>query len=186
MGGPSSTIRPTMVEQPVLITVEPGAPRVHISSVRLLGRVLVNGGDLVISDCTLEHLQHAERQRRRLDTPVLGFSEATVMMRALSIAGGRVVAVRSALFGHTMGAVHVSAAYLLMIECMVRDNRAKSGGAVLVEGEATVHVTRSELIRNTAELRGGAMQVLENTWSSWNTCSTTAPGLTTLAHTWRR
>lgn len=151
MGGPGATLHPAVVAQPMLVTLEPGAPRVHISSVRLLGRVVVNGGDLMLSDCTFEQHQHPGTLRRRLGT--------SSGSRAVIILSGHAVFTRTVLRGHAAGAVAVHTATLILLDCAIRDCHAPSGGAMHISGGSNVTISQSYFTNNSADMNGGALQV---------------------------
>jgi predicted outer membrane repeat protein len=147
VGGPGATIRPTIDEQPTIITLERGAPRVHISALRLLGQLVVNEGELLLSDCILE--QHDRGKR-------LGSAQIS---RAVSILGGHAALSRTVLRGHVAGAVAVHAATLIIFDCAIRDCHAPSGGAMLVSGRSNVTIVHTHFINNSADVSGGALQV---------------------------
>jgi predicted outer membrane repeat protein len=146
---PGSIIRPETQAQPVL-TLGLGSPRVHISNVRLLGRVTVEGAVLQLEDCSIEAAGGGGSSGRRLSTSG---------DRGLAIDGGTVVLTRITLRGHTGGAISVHAASLILIDCNIMNNHAQSGGALMVDGDSTVRVERSNFTSNSATTNGGAIKV---------------------------
>ena len=128
-----------------LVEVAHGAPRVHVSHVRILGRLRVAGGELTLSSCSIE--------ANTLE------NDETTDERGVSIFHGDVTMIRTTLSGHRAGALSVRAARLTIIECAFRDNHARSGGAVLVRDESIVIAIRSNFTDNRATASGGALQV---------------------------
>eukprot|EP00966_Prymnesium_polylepis_P259289 5988884-Prymnesium_polylepis.1 len=149
---PDSVLLPALAAQPLLVTVMHGAPRVHISSVRLLGRLSVEGGDLTLTDCRMEAMGH------RLDDAENNVLGDILPGRALSIRGGHAALVRSVLRGHPSGAIGVHEASLILIESIVERSRAQLGGAILID-KANVTIAGSLLAENAADVSGGALQV---------------------------
>ena len=156
-GEPGATLLPALPAQS-LITVLEGAPRVHISTLHLVGQLRVDGGELSITDCSITsdsaHVAAEGRQRRRLDAPT--------GERALSVlGGGHATLVRTMVSGCTSGAIGVSSATLGLRLCILRDNTAQTGGAMLVGGGSNVTVEQSLIAYNSATVSGGALQVWE-------------------------
>lgn len=149
-GEPGSTLRPALAAPPLLATFASGAPPVHIHRVRLLGRLDVKGGKLSLFECSIEPPTGSEHTSSAVPSAA---------DRALSITGGSVRLMRTALSGHLAGALQVDAATLNLIECSLRDNHAQTGGAMLVRGDSHVRVERSNFTNNSASLSGGALQV---------------------------
>ena len=143
-GQPGASLRPLLAAQPVLITILSGAPPVHIAVVHLLGRVRVDGGRLLtLIDCTFEGSHSSGSQER-----------------ALQITGGNVRLVRTILQDHAYGALSVEAANLELFNCVVRANRAPFGAAMLILKGSAVDVVQSNITSNTADVSGGALQVM--------------------------
>jgi hypothetical protein len=130
-----------------LITIAQGAPPILISNVRILGSLEVLGGELTLSSCGIEP----------------GISDGSILSasdgRALSIEGGAVTLKNTTLSGHLAGAIGVHAATLLLIASTIRNCRALTGAAMLVDGNANVTIDGSTFIANAAETSGGAVQV---------------------------
>ena len=112
--------------------------------------VVVSGGLLRLRDCTLtDHRKGG----------------------ALHISGGEVVIEDSELRDNSApadggrgGAVRASGGVVSMRRCNLTHNEAVYGGAVHVEGAATVvHVENTRVKRNTATQRGGAFHVIGGT-----------------------
>ena len=156
-GEGSATIRPVESHQP-LFTLRTGAPHVHISNVRLLGGLRVEGGDLDLTDCIIEPENSASQQKgaagRRLN-PSAG-------ERPLSIDGGHVVLTRVVLRGHASGAISARSARLTLLESTVQGSRALFGGAIRVIQGSLTRLERCILIDNVADESGGALQVRKN------------------------
>ena len=146
-----STLRPH-VEQQVLVTLKDGSPRVRFERIRFLGRLRVEGGELYLSDCFIESLSSTSSAGRRLS--------AMHGERAFVAVAGRATLMRTTLRGHLAGAIGVHGATLLLVESSIRESHAQSGGAMLVAGAADVTVVHSELSANSAEVSGGALQVI--------------------------
>ena len=153
VGELGTTLRPALAAQPTIVTVMIGAPRVHISSVRLVGLVRVEGGELELTDCAIDAMaaEIGGGARRALNP--------SDEERALSIIGGDVVLLRVLLQGHPAGAIRAHAANLALMECTIGNNEAQSGGAILVSGGSNVTVEYSVLVGNRALVSGGALQV---------------------------
>eukprot|EP00966_Prymnesium_polylepis_P206506 4784607-Prymnesium_polylepis.1 len=132
----------------LLATFAIGSPPVHILNVRLVGHLLVQDGELTLSDCIVE------ANPSGMET----ISSPTVV-RALSINGGRVTLVRTVLHGHIAGAISVHLAILTLSECSIRNSRAHVGGALLVGDGAVVKLVATNLTGNSAVESGGALQV---------------------------
>eukprot|EP00966_Prymnesium_polylepis_P127646 2951876-Prymnesium_polylepis.1 len=81
------------------------------------------------------------------------------VQRAVLIVGGRAILTRTVLLGLSNGAIGVRAAHLTLIECVIRDCRAQSGGAILISAGSAVVVVLSNLTNNSATVSGGALQV---------------------------
>jgi predicted outer membrane repeat protein len=148
----ATTLRPASPTERLLVSLASGAPRVHITGVRLLGRLRVGGGELRLSNCSIEVAAPA---RRHLTDSALDL----ISDRACSITGGEVVFTRTTMSGHAAGAIAVGAASLTLIECGFFGNTAQSGGAMLVTSAAVVTIVRSIFDNNTAVSSGGALQV---------------------------
>jgi hypothetical protein len=126
--------------------------RVHISRVSLMGRVAVKAGTMLLSDCRINPMQGTAGSVSR--------SSASVEGRALTVSGGQAELRNVTLSGHcTHGAIGVDAGILWVIDSVIRDSRASSGGAMLVRNNSTVHVVGSQLVNNSASESGGALQV---------------------------
>ena len=155
-----ATIRPTVPSEP-LLTVRTGSPLVHISRLRLVGGIKVEGGDLELTDCSIEAEESTNTQEGaagRLLSPAAGVE------RPLSIAGGNVRLVQCVLTGHAAGAISAQAARLTMIESSVQGNRARFGGAIRVSCDSMARLDRSNLTDNAADESGGALQVCNATF----------------------
>ena len=150
VGETGTAIRPAHADQPLLAVFERGAPRVHISNVRLLGRLTVQGGDLRLSDCIIEGSSN--------ETAATAI-EPSPDCRALSLLAGSAVLTRTTWRHHSCGAIFVQAAQLTVVESTFWDCRASSGGAVLVGDGSFVVVAASNFTDNTATVSGGALQV---------------------------
>ena len=148
-GESGTVIRPALAVHPVLITVSRRDLHVHISHVKLLGHVRVAGGQLSLSDCSID----GGGARDGLQ-PTTG--------RALLISGGSAFLERTVLSDHTTaGAVEVIGATLTLIDSTIRNSHAQIGGAILVDGGAHVTVLSSNLTSNSANVSsGGAFQVM--------------------------
>eukprot|EP00966_Prymnesium_polylepis_P326321 7382237-Prymnesium_polylepis.1 len=122
---------------------------------RLLGRLKVEGGDLELTDCSIESDDSVGQQEggggRRLNL--------STGKRPLSIDGGRIRLTRSVLTGHASGAIIARAASLTLVETNFQRNRAQLGGAVRVSEGSTLHLQRCNLTNNVADASGGALQV---------------------------
>ena len=155
VGEAGAMLRHAHPEQPLLITVRHGAPRVHMINMRLLGGLRVEGSALRLSECSVEaaaaRSSDGEAHRRLAAPPV---------ERALAIVGGSALLARTTLSGHAAGAILVKAASLTLVESAVRNCRAPTGAAMLVQHGANVTAVRSNLTDNRAEDGGGAIQVL--------------------------
>eukprot|EP00966_Prymnesium_polylepis_P333786 7389207-Prymnesium_polylepis.1 len=149
VGNPLATMRPTSIEQLQIVKVAYGAPRVHISKVRLLGQLRVDGGELNIQDCIIEEIS---------STSVVG-GKLSAKERALTVFDGRVILMRTVMQGHSAGAIYVASATLILIETTIRKCQAPAGGAILVCGHSTVQVELSQFVDNSAAVSGGALQV---------------------------
>ena len=145
------TLQPALDLQQ-LLTVGHGAPRVHISKVRFLGRLRAEGGNLTLLSCSFEE--------PRVEVGSSLLTGQPQVERALSISsGGHATLVQTVLRGHSAGALVVHAATLSLIDCIIRDSHALSGGAVLVSGGSNLTVIQSRFIGNSATESGGALQV---------------------------
>ena len=153
VGELGTTLRQALAAEPTIVTVMAGAPQVHISNVRLVGRVRVEGGRLALTDCAMDTMAAEIGGSARRE---LGASDGE---RALSITGGDVVLLRVVVQGHLAGAIHAHAANLALIECTIGNNEAQFGGAILVSGGSNVTVEYSVLASNRALVSGGALQV---------------------------
>ena len=144
-GDSDSTALPTLtVVAGLLVLLAHGAPPVHFSNMRLVGRLKVEDSKLWLTRCSIE--------------PVQGSTSVTE--RALSITGGRVKLVQSVLSGHPAGAIGVDSAHLILVECVVRDSRARTGGAIRISGSSSLlESVLSNFTNNTAFESGGALQV---------------------------
>jgi len=150
-----TTIKPRTSKQPVLVALLQGAPRVHISNMRLLGHFVVQGGRLILTDSVIErlggHENYPATPGRRLESQSFG--------RAISIEGGSAILTRTVVRGHNAGAISVHQGELDLYDCTLRDNRAEQGGALHISGTSVVaRIEHSRFINNTAS-RGGALQV---------------------------
>jgi predicted outer membrane repeat protein len=144
-GGSGAVIRPALATQPLLVTLFQGAPPVHISNLRLVGRLQIHGGKLNLDNCRIDEA-----------------SGSSAPARALIISDGEVLLMRTMLSGHSAGAIEVTGGKLDLLTCYIFDNHATVGGAILVSGETTnVTVSRnSRLENNSAAVSGGAIQVV--------------------------
>ena len=149
-GDPEAAIRSAIASH-ALITILNGAPPIHIASLRLVGHVRVEGGELRLTDCSIEEANEQEGSGRQLSVRAVS--------RALTITGGHVLLMRAMLRGHTAGAIEVANALLTLIECVIENNRAPVGGAMLVGSGAIATVVHSNLTGNRASESGGAIQV---------------------------
>jgi|EP00966_Prymnesium_polylepis_P287693 hypothetical protein len=113
----------------------------------LLGRLSVQGGELVLTDCNIEPDVHA--------------SSPIGEQRALWIGDGHVLLVRVLVQGHRAGAIGVDSAHLTMVLCSIISNGlgAQTGGALLVRGASQVSAEASLLTNNSAAVGGGALHV---------------------------
>ena len=155
VGAVGTVIRPTDDSSPLLLELGPGAPRVSIHSVHLLGQLKVGGGELALTDCTIEAALisgagSSGGAGRRLESAT---------ERAFSMVGGHAVLIRVSISGHSAGAIDVAAASLILIACTLRDNWARTGGALLVRDGADVTAVHTAFINNGASESGGALQV---------------------------
>ena len=146
-GSSGSTIQAANITDPRLFTISRGAPRVHISNLRLLGTLSVHDAHLNIADCIIEAIPGQEH------------TSDSAQERALSVVGGDVTVTNTLVMGHPAGALSVEAAALNLRGCTLRDCSAPLGGAILVRGGAIVTASGSKLIGNRATVRGGAIQV---------------------------
>ena len=113
--------------QPLLI-LRTGAPDVRISHVRLLGGLKVEGGNLELTDCSIEPDDSSNLHSggtRRLLNP-------SAENRPLSIDSGRVTLTHVELRGHASGAIGVRAARLSLVESGIHGNSAHFGAALQV------------------------------------------------------
>ena len=157
-GATGVVIRAAIVDEPVLFGVSRLAPPVHLSKLRLLGTLRVDGGTLRLTDCSIEVAAAigpeaiAGGGSRRLSASSAG--------RALSITGGHVGLTRTEFSGHPAGAISVMGgnASIMLIECVVRNCSASSGGALLIAQGSTATLLRSNLTDNHANT-GGALYV---------------------------
>ena len=134
------------------IRVSGGAPPVHLWGLSLVvGSVDVDGGVLDLVNTSLA--TEASRRRRLADSR----SDGEALVR---VHGGAQVQMESVTIeGATPnGAVAVISGSLTMIECQLRGNSARWGGALRVDG-GTVRVERSTFEENHAERSGGALYV---------------------------
>ena len=157
VGQLGAVIRPVLATQPLLIILAPGAPRTHISNTRLLGQLRVHGGELRLSDCIIE--EFVSQGARDGSGGVHRRLESAAVERALSVVGGHVILTRTEMIGHSVGAITVRDAYLTLFDCNLRGNRAQTGGALLVAAGSNVTIDHSQLIGNSANVSGGALQV---------------------------
>jgi predicted outer membrane repeat protein len=128
---------------------------VHVSSTHIIGRLQVQGGELHLTDCSIT--AGSERQT--------GETEGE---RGLSMVGGRAILVRTAMSGHSAGAIGVRTAQLILIQCTLNDNTAQVGAGMLVGTGSNVTVAHSLFSGNRATISGGAIQV---TSCRSNTCA---------------
>ena len=144
-GDTNTSIRPLLADQSVLIELNHGAPRLHVSSVYLVGQIKVQGyTELHLTDCIIAPTGSG--------VPITG--------AALVVDDGMVILAQTTLRGHLAGAISVAAAgHLTLIACTVSGNRAQSGGAMLVTGGVVVAID-TNLTNNSATTSGGAIQVL--------------------------
>eukprot|EP00966_Prymnesium_polylepis_P104399 2417902-Prymnesium_polylepis.1 len=138
------------IEQPLLVSLVDGAPRVHISNVRLVGLVRVAGSELRLTACAFEAAASGPQQK--------GLS-TSLEASGLTISGGHAVLTQVALNGFTYGAISVHTARLTLVQCTIQACHAPSGGAMLVSGGAIVRIERSIFANNSATVSGGAIQV---------------------------
>ena len=121
----------------------------HISSVRLLGQLKVEGSELRLFDCTIENAPQAKSQ-------LVGLP----MARALDIRASRVVLTKTTIHGHSSGAINLdAAASLVLIGCALRANQAETGAALLIAGGSSMMAQQSLFSNNSATRSGGALQV---------------------------
>eukprot|EP00966_Prymnesium_polylepis_P100815 2334965-Prymnesium_polylepis.1 len=146
-------MRPSLPSQPQLLTIADRSPPVHISDVRLLGRLKVEGGELSLIRCLIEELkQDGGGGQRRLG--------AVAQERALVVrSGGRVSLTQVVMQGLSAGAISVHTASLRLEACRFRDCHAQSGGVMLVEPDSHVTVKQSAFSDSSAATSGGAMVV---------------------------
>ena len=148
-------IRPVDSSQP-LLTLRAGAPHVHISNVRLLGGLKVEGGDLELTDCSIEPNDRADQQGGGTDRRLT----SAAAERPLSIDGGSVTLTRAVLTGHAAGAImSAQAARLIIVASSLQGNHAQFGGAIRVSQGSIARLERCNLFDNTADESGGALQV---------------------------
>ena len=122
----------------------------HLSDLRLVGHLRVEGGELTLTGVSHEaDSQHATRRK-------LGSSTSE---RALLILGGHVILMDTLMRGHAAGAIEVDGASLTLIRTIIQNCRAPHGGAMLVRGNASVIAIQAEFIGNVADT-GGALQVI--------------------------
>ena len=146
VGEPGAALTPSGNGQHLLLKLQSGAPPVHISKLHLQGRLVVEGGELELTDCSISPRDND------------GLSQSAEQ-RAMSIVGGFVLLVRTTLSNHLQGALAVHSAMLSLFECIIRDCRAQAGPAILISGTANVTCAASRFIDNAAEVSGGALQV---------------------------
>ena len=153
MGDRGAAVRAAPGASSLIIVVAQGSPPLHISGVRILGRLRVAGGELRLVDCSIERSGQGPSggAHRRLNAPGAE--------RALSIDGGDVGLTRTAVYGHAAGGVRVEAARLALVACTLRDCRALHGGALLVADGAHVTIVGTNITDNRADASGGAIQV---------------------------
>eukprot|EP00966_Prymnesium_polylepis_P310710 7178749-Prymnesium_polylepis.2 len=131
--------------QPLLLTLAHRELRLHITQVRLLGRLRIEAGELRLADCSVEG---------EGDT-----SHSTDAQRALSIVGGSAILTRTRMRGHSGGAIGVWAATVVLLGCSIQESRALVGGAMHVGQGSMVEVASSLFVDNEATESGGALQV---------------------------
>ena len=151
IGDPNSPMRPTLLAH---FAVHHGAPTLHVSGVRLLGWLSVHGGEIRLTDCSIAEAHSSSDAggvRRHLS--------AAQVARGLSIVGGDAFLARVELHDYSAGAILVDGGRLTLSECIVRDSRAPTGGAMLVRGGGHVTIILSNLTGNAADVSGGALQV---------------------------
>eukprot|EP00966_Prymnesium_polylepis_P214175 4960115-Prymnesium_polylepis.1 len=127
-----------------------------MSNLRLLGGIKVEGGDLELTDCSIEADDSANGQGgaagRRLNPSAAG-------ERPLSIDGGHVKLTRVVLTGHAAGAIGArAAARLTVVESSIDRNHAHLGGAIRVSYRSIARLERCNLTHNAADESGGALQ----------------------------
>ena len=145
-----------------LLTVRTGGPLVHLEHVDVVGFVVVEGGSLEITDCTMLPLSLAPapvssdnglaQSGRRMETAP---SQHT---RALRVVGGEVQVRNSRISGHVGGALAVTAGAVTLDNVNISDCSAEEGGGLAVYG-GSVRLTRGVLKLNAASSRGGGMYV---------------------------
>jgi hypothetical protein len=145
-GTPGTTLRSALATEPVLATFSYGAPQVQLTDLRLVGSLRVQGGKLRVLRCSI-----SSQTSRQPNTPPA--------VRALSIIGGEATLVQTVLRDHVAGAIEVNAGTLSLFECRLQGSHAESGGAMLVVGDSKVTVVTSNFTGNSADYRGGAIQV---------------------------
>eukprot|EP00966_Prymnesium_polylepis_P044842 1038649-Prymnesium_polylepis.1 len=158
-GESGTAIRPALAAQPILVTVSRRDLHVHISGMKLFGHVRVSGGQLSLSDCSID-----------------GAGVQPTMGRALLISGGSAFLERTVLSDHSAGAVEANGAALIMIDSTIRDSHAQTGGAILADGGAHITIVNSNLTRNSASMSsGGALQVMPQRSSTYGMFPMLAP-----------
>ena len=151
-GQNGATIRSVLEGQP-LFMLKPGAPHVHISKVRLLGQLNIQGGELDLADCLIES---EGQEARSSGGRALNTQDGEPL---LSISDGHVILTRVVLQGHMSGAISVLAATLTLTECNIRGNHAPRAGAMHVSQGAMVRVELSNFTDNAADGNGGALML---------------------------
>eukprot|EP00966_Prymnesium_polylepis_P095160 2203483-Prymnesium_polylepis.1 len=139
--GDSSTVHAATPMQPVF-TLASALLRVHLHHTRILGRLVVEMGELLLVDCRIDHTH-----------------TSLPAQRAILIRGGRVLLSKTTIQGHMAGAISVHAARLLLEESIVEECHADMGGGMLVTGGAVVTVISSRIANNAARISGGAIHV---------------------------
>ena len=154
VGAAGATLHSTNGPESPLITLHEGAPPVNLVSLRVLGKLKVEGGELSLTDCSVALESSVVSHGRRMSAQ---FNSS--MDRALSITGARVVLARTTLAGVHGGAIDVMAASLILMDCTFRDSHSDRGGALLVYGGSVVAIQRSWFADNRASVSGGALLV---------------------------
>lgn len=131
-------------------TLMPGAPALHLVNLQLNGvPLMMNGSILHLDGCNVQGM--ATEAGRRL-TEAEG-------SRALTVVGGQVIVSNSTFEGHTAGALLVQGGHLKMIGSRLRNNKAKTGAAIRVDGTGRAEVNSTEIEANDASESGGGVQV---------------------------
>lgn len=119
------------------LTLYDGGPAIRMTRLRIEGVLVVAGGALHLSNCTLAQA-------------------TTSSSRVLRVGGGAVHVEATTFEDNPGGAVEVVAGHLVLVGSWLRRNRASEGGAMFVTG-GQVQMSSTVCEGNEASVRGGAL-----------------------------